>query len=118
MLKKYLFTVLLIIFYSSFHLEAQTQMEMEQTAYNDYKKADTELNKIYKLVVKILNEKEQKLLILAQKDWRKFRDSQCKFEVEQYNGGSIQPLMYFTCLKEQTNNRIVGLKAILEDEER
>jgi uncharacterized protein YecT (DUF1311 family) len=57
-------------------------------------------------------------LIITQKDWIKFRDSQCKFEVEQYNGGSIQPLMYFTCLKEQTNNRIVGLKAILEDEER
>ena len=118
MFKKYLFTVILITFYSSFHLAAQTQMEMEQTAYDDYKQADTELNKIYKQVVKKLNEKEQQLLIIAQKDWIKFRDSQCKFEVEQYNGGSIQPLMYFTCLKEQTNNRIVGLKAILEDEER
>jgi uncharacterized protein YecT (DUF1311 family) len=57
-------------------------------------------------------------MILAQKDWLKFRDSHCKFEIKQYDGGSIQPLLYSTCLTERTNVRIEDLKAILEDEAR
>jgi len=118
MLKKFTFIILFIAFSKTSNLVAQTQMEMNQTAYNNFKKADADLNKIYKKVMKILNEREKKLMIKAQKDWLIFRDSHCKFEIEQYNGGSIQPLIYSTCLTEQTNSRIEDLKAILTDESR
>lgn len=99
-------------------MKAQTQMEINQTAHNDFKKADTELNKVYKQVMKILNEKEKKLMIKAQKDWLTFRDSHCEFEIEQYVGGSIQPLIHSNCLTELTNDRIEDLKAILKDDAR
>ncbi|WP_348812927.1 lysozyme inhibitor LprI family protein [Flavobacterium maritimum] len=99
-------------------MKAQTQMEMNRTAHNDFKKADAELNKVYKQVMKILNEKEKKLMIKAQKDWLTFRDSHCEFEIEQYDGGSMQPLIHSNCLTERTNDRIEDLKAILEDEAR
>ena len=79
---------------------------------------DSNLNKVYKQVMKILNEKEKKLMIKAQKDWLKFRDSHCKFEIEQYNGGSIQPLIYSNCLTQLTNARIENLKEIIEDDAR
>ena len=118
MYKKYSLLLLFILLFSSFNSRAQTQSEMNQTANNDFKKADTKLNKFYNQVMKILNEKEKKLMILAQKNWLKFRDSHCKFEIEQYDGGSIQPLLYSTCLTERTNERIKDLKAILEDEAR
>ena len=118
MLKKYSLIILLIVFSKTSSLVAQTQSEMNQTAYNDFKKADAELNQIYKKVIKILNEKEKTLLIKAQKDWLVFRDSHCKFEIEQYDGGSIQPLMYSSCLSERTNSRIEDLKAILDDKNR
>jgi len=118
MYKKYSLFILIAVIFTNFNLKAQTQMEMTQTAHNDFKKADAKLNKVYKQVLKILTEKEKQLLIKAQKDWLKFRDSQCQFEVEQYNGGSIQPLMHANCLKERTKDRIDDLKAILEDEER
>jgi len=118
MFKKNSLLLLFILLLTSVNSRAQTQAEMNQTAYNDFKKADAELNKFYMQVMKILNEKEKKLMILAQKDWLKFRDSHCKFEIEQYDSGSIQPLLYSTCLTERTNVRIEDLKAILEDEAR
>lgn len=118
MFKKYSLLLLLILLLTSFDSTAQTQADMNQIANNDFKKADAELNKLYKQVMKILNENEKKLMIIAQKDWLKFRDSHCKFEIVQYDGGSIQPLLYSTCLTEQTNKRIEDLKAILEDEAR
>lgn len=118
MFKKYSILLLFILLSTSFNSLAQTQAEMNQTANNDFKKADTKLNKLYKQVMKILNEKEKKLMVLAQKDWLKFRDSHCKFEIEQYEGGSIQPLLYSTCLTERTNDRIEDLKDILNDKNR
>jgi uncharacterized protein YecT (DUF1311 family) len=118
MLKKYSLIILFIAFSITSNLVAQTQTEMNQTAYNNFKKADAELNKVYKKVMKILNEKEKQLMIKAQKDWLKFRDSHCKFEIEQYDGGSIQPLIQSTCLTERTKARIRDLKAILNDEAR
>lgn len=118
MFKKYSILLLFIFLSISFNSLAQTQAEMNQTANNDFKIADVKLNKLYKQVMKILNEKEKKLMVLAQKDWLKFRDSHCKFEIEQYDGGSIQPLLYFICLTERTNDRIEDLKEILNDKYR
>ena len=96
---------------------AQTQMEMNQIAHNDFLKVDKELNKVYSELIKLLTENEKQLLIKAQRDWIKFRDSHCLFEREQFKGGSIQPLIHSTCLAEATNNRIVNLKAAIKSRE-
>jgi len=118
MFKKYFILLLFILLSTSFNSLAQTQAEMNQTANNDFKKADSKLNKLYKQVMKILNEREKKLMVVAQKDWLKFRDSHCKFEIVQYDGGSIQPLLYSNCLRERTNDRIEDLEEILNDKNR
>ncbi len=89
---------------------AQTQLEMNETANAKYKKADVELNKVYKQLMSILDQNEKQLLIQAEKDWMKFRDSHCKFDASQYEGGSIQPLIYSTCLEELTRKRIAEIK--------
>ena len=115
-MNKYFFLFLLIFtFGSSNDSSAQTQTEMNAIANNDFKKADAELNKVYKELMKDLNEKERKLLIAAQKNWLNFRDSHCKFEVIEYEGGSIQPLIYATCLTDCTNKRIEDLKSSIEN---
>lgn len=88
---------------------------MNETAYANYKKADTELNKVYKELLSILDKNEKPLLIQAEKDWVKFRDSHCKFETSQYEGGSIQPLIYSTCLEELTEKRIAEIKASIKN---
>ncbi|CAM3484171.1 lysozyme inhibitor LprI family protein [Flavobacterium chungbukense] len=109
----YLSTFFLFSFSTT--LLAQTQAEMNQTAINNFNKADIELNQVYKKLLKKVSEKEKNLLITAQKNWIKFRDSKCAFEKEEYNGGSIQPLIYYTCLAECTSDRTKDLKRNLED---
>ncbi|AOW11033.1 hypothetical protein EM308_16920 [Flavobacterium gilvum] len=90
-------------------------MEMNETAAASFIKADTELNKVYKQLMTMLNQSEKTLLIQAEKDWVKFRDSHCKFEASQYEGGSIKPLIYSTCLEQLTRKRIAEIKASIKE---
>lgn len=94
---------------------SQTQAEMNQTALNDYKVVDQKLNKIYQELIKNLPPKEKALLIKAQKNWIAFRDSDCEFAVSAYEGGSIQPLIKYTCLTEATQKRIEELENYLKE---
>ncbi len=93
---------------------SQTQMEMNESSIKSFNIVDTELNKIYKELIKILPDEDKKLLILAQKDWLKFRNSDCKFVKNEYEGGSIQPLILYTCFEERTKTRILELKYLLK----
>ncbi|PJJ07079.1 uncharacterized protein YecT (DUF1311 family) [Flavobacterium sp. 1] len=117
MTKKYYFIALLLLCLcnSSF---AQTQLEMNETADTNYKKADAELNKVYKQLIAILDQNEKPLLIQAEKDWVRFRDSHCKFDASQYEGGSIKPLVYSTCLEELTRKRIAEIKASIKERDK
>lgn len=117
MTKKLLFLALLLLCFCS-NSFAQTQSEMNTAAYANYKKADAQLNKVYKQLMSILDKKEKPLLIQAEKDWVKFRDSHCKFVISQYEGGSIQPMIYSTCLEELTKKRIAEIKASIKDRDR
>jgi uncharacterized protein YecT (DUF1311 family) len=109
------YTIVLIALLFSINSFAQTQLEMNQAANAKYKKADAELNKVYKQLISILTQSEKLLLIQAEKDWVKFRDSSCNFESSQYEGGSIKPLVYSTCLEELTRKRILEIKASIKE---
>ena len=114
-MKNFILLVAFTLLFSGYSLFAQTQTEMNEKAYKDYQKADSEMNKVYQQLIKILSKEDKKMLVTAQKNWLKFRDSHCKFESEQYNGGSIQPLILSTCLSEQTEKRIADLKATIKN---
>ncbi len=105
--------LVLFFFFTSFCNDSfgQTQAEMNQTAIDSYKIVDAELNKVYNELLKTLSAKEKKLLITAQKSWIKFRDSHCTFEAEEFDGGSIQPLILITCKEECTKKRIEELNS-------
>lgn len=114
MTKKYFFIAILLLCFCN-NSFSQTQMEMNATAYANYKKADAQLNKVYKQLMLTLDKNEKPLLIQAEKDWVKFRDSHCKFDASFYEGGSIQPLIYSTCLEELTKKRIVEIKISIKE---
>jgi uncharacterized protein YecT (DUF1311 family) len=114
MKKRYYFIAVLILCFINISF-AQTQSEMNVAANVKYKKADAELNKVYKQLMAILDQNEKILLIQAEKDWIKYRDSHCKFDASQYEGGSIQPLIYFTCLEELTKKRIAEIKSSIKE---
>lgn len=108
-----IYSFIVFFFLSSFcnHSFGQTQAEMYQTAIASYTKVDAELNTTYNKLLKTLSPKERKLLITAQKNWIAFRDAHCAFEVEEFDGGSMQPLLFVSCKEECTRNRIEELNS-------
>lgn len=114
MTKKHFFIAILLLCFCN-NSFSQTQAEMNATAYANYKKADAQLNKVYKQLMLTLDKNEKPLLIQAEKDWLKFRDSHCKFDASHYEGGSIQPLIYSTCLEELTKKRIAEIKISIKE---
>src|SRR5215813_2126421 len=59
----------------------QTQLEMNECQGKEYRKADAELNAVYKqLMSKLDDEGEKAALKNAQLAWIKFRDANCDFE--------------------------------------
>lgn len=111
-MKKY--GILVFLVFSIPQLSAQTQAEMTAAAASDYKKADAELNRVYKELQSVLDKNEKKLLVKAQRNWITFRDTHCEFEASEFEGGSMQPMMRLACFTECTNNRIENLKANLK----
>ncbi|MEN9913839.1 MAG: hypothetical protein RL528_573 [Bacteroidota bacterium] len=111
-MKKTIILLIIILFCNK--IKAQTQIELNQNATIKYQKTDAKLNEIYNQLINILDIPQKKLLIIAQKNWIKFRDSNCKFEISDYNGGSIQTLIYSNCLIECTQIRIKQLSENLK----
>lgn len=113
-MKKHVYLALFAICCSSVTL-AQSQLEMNESSQKNYKVADTELNKLYKVLMGKLDQNEKPLLIASQKDWIKFRDSNCKFEGAMYEGGSMQPMVVTNCLESTTLKRNSEIKAAIQD---
>jgi uncharacterized protein YecT (DUF1311 family) len=94
---------------------SQTQAEMNKAAAQGYYKADAELNKVYKALLSKLDENGKPLLVKAENDWIKYRESHCKLEASFYEGGSMQPMIYSSCLESVTMDRIKQLKAEIRE---
>jgi len=92
----------------------QTQIDMNEAANIIYKKADAKMSTIYKKVQKeTISKTDKKLLLDAQTKWIIYKEAHCKSASASYEGGSIQPLIYFNCLREITNERIKQLNIYL-----
>ena len=90
--------------------DAQSQAEMNICAGKKFQAADTELNRIYKQLVAILDGQEQVQLKDVENTWLKYRDANCNFVADQYKGGSIRPTILGLCLEEMTRHRTAELK--------
>lgn len=112
--------VLLVLALAAFALPvfAQTQAEMNQTAIDDYRKADKKLNVAYGQAKSALDEDAQEKLVAAQKAWITFRDAQAAFEADsQARGGTMAPLIFYTARTELTEARTTQLEAIAKGPE-
>jgi uncharacterized protein YecT (DUF1311 family) len=93
---------------------AQTQLEINKCAQLSYQNADKTLNQVYqKLLPKLSSPRRQKL-ITAQQAWIKFRDTNCEFERSGYEGGTIAPTIYLSCLEKLTKQRTQQLQSYLQ----
>jgi uncharacterized protein YecT (DUF1311 family) len=112
-MRKYiLFSILILL---SVFVSAQSQAEMNEKAIDDYKKSDMEMTRVYKTVMGKLRQKTAKdLLLEAQRAWIKYKETHCNAITNQYDGGSIMPLIYYSCLEELTNQRKKQLERYLQ----
>lgn len=85
----------------------------------DLKKADHELNTIYKQIEARLADDHaaKSRLVHAQRAWIAFRDAECTFQSSGDDGGSIAPTIIELCRAGLTSDRTEQLKAYLNCEE-
>lgn len=82
------------------------QAEMNVCAFEDFERADAALNAEYKLAVdaaKGMGVYDQ--LRAAQRAWLPFRDAACAAEAAPFQGGTLQPLILYSCLATLTEER-------------
>ena len=98
---------------------ASNQTAMTVCADQAFKKADAELNAVYKQITSRLkdNPDAAKLLVTAQKSWVNFRDAECAFSTSSAAQGSIYPMLVAQCRDTLPRKRVVELKAYLHCEE-
>jgi uncharacterized protein YecT (DUF1311 family) len=94
---------------------SQTQAELNQCASQAFQKADAELNKLYRQLMKDAGTGEKAKLRAAQLAWLKFRDAHCEYEAFGNTGGSIYPMVYGFCLEEVTRERVKQFRDTLKE---
>lgn len=103
---------------------AMTQLDINRCAHQAYLLADEDLNHAYGMAVAVarqmddyLQEGERPAVALlreAQRAWIVFRDKACELESTIVRGGSMQPLVYASCLERETRTRTESLRYFAE----
>ncbi|MEO1297763.1 MAG: lysozyme inhibitor LprI family protein [Cyanobacteria bacterium J06636_16] len=88
----------------------QTQTDMNRCAEAEYAQADATLNSSYQALQSTLSEQKSDQLLSAEQAWIAYRDVNCDFVQTQFEGGSIQPTVYFGCLTQLTQARTAELE--------
>jgi uncharacterized protein YecT (DUF1311 family) len=89
---------------------AQTQVDLNEKAAADYRKADSDLNSAYKVAMAQLAPQDRHLLQTAQQAWIKYRDADADARSHLYEGGSIEPMVHFQALTQTTLHRTQELQ--------
>lgn len=100
--------------------EAETQVEMNWCAGQDFQEADLLLNAQWARTVEAMHRRDGEeadaphfaSLLAAQRAWIAFRDAHCASEGLLYRGGSIAPLVVSTCKTDLTRQRIMQLQRL------
>jgi uncharacterized protein YecT (DUF1311 family) len=88
------------------------QATMNRCAQAEYAQVDAELNQRYQAVRSNLSADQQDRLVTAGRAWIEFRDANCEFVQMQFEGGSIQPMVYLGCLTQLSQDRIDELAGV------
>jgi len=92
---------------------AQNTIEMQQCQKQNYNIVNQKLTKVYKNLLKELDDKGQEKLEISQEKWKQFRDSQAKFSADFARGSSASSIYYMDEAIRLTKQRIKDLEATL-----
>lgn len=94
--------------------DGEDQTNMNLCAKQRYDASDAQLNVTWKALLTHLDKATKAKLVVVERDWIKFRDGQCACEASGFEGGSMQPLIHFGCMRRLTEERIGHLQNMLE----
>lgn len=89
---------------------AQTQAEMTRCAQERYEQVDARLNQLVEQVRTQLSEDDRSRFGQAEQAWIDYRRQNCDFESSLFSGGSIEPMIYYSCMERMTGDRIATLQ--------
>lgn len=108
--------ILLLLILSTLFVTRSQAQTGETELYELYKKTDKEMNDVYNKLKKTLNTSDSLALVKSQRDWLKYRDSNCNFiSQKDSEGGVISNKRYIDCQTYTTSQRIDELKGILKE---
>lgn len=90
---------------------AETTAEINECAEKKFADADKELNIVYKEIMARLDGKKKASLKNEQRAWIKKKETKCKEEAKEVEGGTIWTSVYVGCLTEITKQRTQELKS-------
>jgi uncharacterized protein YecT (DUF1311 family) len=93
---------------------ARNQLELTECAVQQYKKADANLNRAYKVLLISLDQEHQVKLKAAQRAWIASRDADCDLEASQALHGSMEGQLRYMCLEDEAAARIKSLDTFRE----
>ena len=93
-----------------------SQAELNDCYGDAYKKADAELNVLYRQITDRLKDDKETagLLVAAERAWVAFRDAECNFSVSAVAGAAAYGMIHAICLHRLTGKRIDDLKNYLD----
>jgi uncharacterized protein YecT (DUF1311 family) len=94
-----------------------SQTGMNLCAIDDSKKAERELEAVYKKLTKKISPEGRTKLRAAQNAWTAYRKMQCEFNTLGTLGGSVQPMVLSRCYEAFAEEQTKILKEQLECEE-
>jgi uncharacterized protein YecT (DUF1311 family) len=83
----------------------KTQPELSACAGKDAQAADAELNRVYGQLIAKYDEPNRNALVLAERAWIVYRDTECGYETALSIGGTIHPMMVALCMTAKAKAR-------------
>lgn len=103
----------------------QTQMAMNMCAQKAFEAADGDLNDTYQLSLDYMARLDvylpanlagaEEALRDAERAWIQYRNANCRAEGFAARGGSLEPLLVYSCLERLTRARTEELRALTEE---
>jgi uncharacterized protein YecT (DUF1311 family) len=93
--------------------DPRTQTDMNQCAGLAFQAADSVLNAVYPQVIAGLDSARVPLLREAQRQWIRLRDADCALDAAEFEGGSMQPMIYGYCRADLTRARVAHLRTLI-----
>jgi uncharacterized protein YecT (DUF1311 family) len=88
--------------------------QLQQCGALAFRDADRSLNRAYQKALGARGADAAKVLRTAQRSWLSFRDQECEWESDLYQGGTLAPVVFVNCLVALTQARTQRLTQALE----